>query len=149
MTQTRVPPPPLCRGPLTNKYFFSSKSNIDMVCCSLQLPTHDLHLHWLILPWPVCPSSLNQSAPAFRSHVLCTKNCSTTCLLAEHRLIQLKNTQTDWVRFFFLSYFVLVLQRCIEMSVRSAVAWCWPDGGSGQLLDTWYTRCRSHSYEPH
>lgn len=70
MTQTRVPPPPLCRGLLTYKYFFSSKSNID-VCCSLQLTTHDLHLHWLILHWPVWPGSLNESAPAFRSHILC------------------------------------------------------------------------------
>lgn len=41
MTQTRVPPPPLCRGLLTNKYCFSSKSNIDMVvvACSYPLMT--------------------------------------------------------------------------------------------------------------
>lgn len=125
MTQTRVPPPPLCRGLLTNKYCFSSKSNIDMVVVACSYP-----LMTCICTGLFCPD-LSDQVPStnrlLRSDLcvsdLCTKNCSATCLLAERHLIQRKNTQTDWVCF-FLSYFVLVLQRCIEMSARSVVAWC-------------------------
>lgn len=149
MTQTRVPPPPLCRGLLTNKHCFSSKSNIAMVVVACSYP-----LMTCICTGLFCPD-LSDQVPStnrlLRSDLcvsdLCTKNCSTTCLLAEHHLIQRKNTQTDWVCFF--SFIFCACPAAMYWNVRALRRCLMFHGGSGQLLDTWYTRCRSHSYKPH
>lgn len=123
MTQTRVPPPPLCRGLSTNEFFSPANQILTwfVVACSYPLMT-------CICTGLFCPD-LSDQVPStnrlLRSDLtFCVQRIAAQLASLPSAAWFSSKTLKLIELVFFLSYFVLVLQRCIEMSARSVVAWC-------------------------